>query len=171
MSDCKPQSQHAGRTGGPEYSGFLNVLVATKFRKYLEQLQPETVLGGRWRKPAAKPKTESMGPLWHGIRIPRPCQGTPQSPEAQHPHQKCSTGSTKGKHRARTADQSIQKGKSPFSEMNSIPGKSHKKPISSYHQPEKFPGSHKSRPDPLIVLQPGPCFPPSAALQLQGFNG
>lgn len=93
-----------------------NVLVATKFRKCPVQLQPEAVLRSRWGKPAAKPRTESTEPFWHGRRIPRPSQGTHQSPEAQCPHQKCSMGSTEDKYWAYADSWSIQNEKSPFTQ-------------------------------------------------------
>lgn len=47
--------------GGPAYFGFVNVLVAAKFRKRLEQLQPETALGGRWEN-----QWQNQGPRARG---------------------------------------------------------------------------------------------------------
>lgn len=61
---------------GPSTYWFCEMaLVAKSLRKCLEQLQPGSA-GGRWGKPAGKPRTESTRTLWHGRREGRECTKT-----------------------------------------------------------------------------------------------
>lgn len=52
---------------GPAHLVLWMAHVATSLRKCLEQLQPGSA-GGKWGKPAAKPRAESTRPLWHRRR-------------------------------------------------------------------------------------------------------
>lgn len=142
--------------GAQHILGLWMALVARSLRKCLEQLQRGNA-GGRRGKPAGKPRTESTRTLsWEKGR-----QGMHQNPETWCPHQKSSTGSTKGKHWAHMDSSSIQNEKPPFTQRRVA--------LLGDHTHKKNPviTSLRNSLAPLIVLHPRPHFPCSTAPQLQ----